>query len=129
MSHPRNPGTELDLAWVAEAQVNLAAVKRRSDQHKTRRSVKKDWQAAWYLRAITCVDLTTLAGDDTEGNVRKSTPLPLANPYLFHAALGCWRCPPTPRRWLLALPASPPTPRRWLLALPAYPPTPRRCRR
>jgi deoxyribose-phosphate aldolase len=31
--------------------------------------VKKEWQAAWLLRAVTCIDLTTLQGDDTPGNV------------------------------------------------------------
>ena len=69
--HPRNPGIELDLEWVSTACVNLPAVIRRSAQHKTRRSVKKEWQAAWYLRAVTCIDLTTLAGDDTETNVKR----------------------------------------------------------
>jgi deoxyribose-phosphate aldolase len=33
--------------------------------------VKKEWQAAWLLRAITMIDLTPLAGDDTPGNVRR----------------------------------------------------------
>jgi deoxyribose-phosphate aldolase len=51
--------------------VNLSAVQRRAATHKTRRSVKKQHQAAWLLRAITCTDLTTLAGDDTESNVRR----------------------------------------------------------
>ncbi|WP_395088845.1 deoxyribose-phosphate aldolase [Armatimonas sp.] len=67
----RNPGAPLDLEWVAETRVNRPAVERRVASLPGRRSVKKDWQAAWLLRAITCMDLTTLAGDDTPGNVRR----------------------------------------------------------
>ena len=67
----RNPGTELDLGWVLDSRVNLSATERRTNSLTKRRSVKKDWQAAWLLRAITCIDLTTLAGDDTPGNVRR----------------------------------------------------------
>lgn len=70
-SHERNPGTELELGWVEQVQVNLSATKRRAATLGTRRSVKKAWQAAWLLRAITCIDLTTLAGDDTPGKVRR----------------------------------------------------------
>jgi deoxyribose-phosphate aldolase len=69
--HNRNPGTPLDLDWVFGAQVNRSAVERRAATLPARRSVKKDWQAAWYLRAITCIDLTTLAGDDTPGRVKR----------------------------------------------------------
>ena len=61
----------LDLARVAAVQVNRSAVERRAATIPTRRTVKKEWQAAWLLRAITCIDLTTLAGDDTPGNVRR----------------------------------------------------------
>nr|WP_309695031.1 deoxyribose-phosphate aldolase [Armatimonas sp.] len=67
----RNPGAPLDLEWVAETRVNRPAVERRVASLPGRRSVKKDWQAAWLLRAITCMDLTTLAGDDTPSNVRR----------------------------------------------------------
>lgn len=67
----RNPGTALDLGWVNESRVNLSATERRAKTLTTRRSIKKDWQAAWLLRAITCIDLTTLAGDDTPGNVKR----------------------------------------------------------
>ena len=67
----RNPGAPLDLEWVAETRVNRPAVERRVASLPGRRSVKKDWQAAWLLRAITCMDLTTLAGDDTPGNVHR----------------------------------------------------------
>ncbi|HEU5381932.1 MAG TPA: deoxyribose-phosphate aldolase [Ktedonobacteraceae bacterium] len=65
----RNPGMPLDMDWVRQVRVNLSAVERRAATIPTRRTVKKEWQAAWLLRAITCIDLTTLAGDDTPGNV------------------------------------------------------------
>jgi deoxyribose-phosphate aldolase len=65
----RNPGMPLDLDWVREARANRSAIERRAVTLVTRRTVKKEWQAAWLLRAITCMDLTTLAGDDTPGNV------------------------------------------------------------
>lgn len=68
---PRNPGCELDMAWVLGSTVNLAATNRRAKTHQTRRSVKADWQAAWLLRAVQCIDLTTLAGDDTQSNVHR----------------------------------------------------------
>jgi deoxyribose-phosphate aldolase len=65
----RNPGTALDLDLVRALRVNRSAVERRAATIPTRRTVKKEWQAAWLLRAITCMDLTTLQGDDTAGNV------------------------------------------------------------
>src|SRR5260370_21776515 len=65
----RNPGLPLDLDWVREVHINRSAVERRAATLTTRRTVKKEWQVAWLLRAITCIDLTTLAGDDTPGNV------------------------------------------------------------
>ena len=68
---PRNPGMPLELAWVREARVNRSAVERRAATLRTRRTVKKEWQAAWLLRAVTLMDLTTLAGDDTPGRVRR----------------------------------------------------------
>ena len=67
----RNPGTALDLDVVRAIRVNRSAVERRAATIPTRRTVKKEWQAAWLLRAITCIDLTTLSGDDTAGNVRR----------------------------------------------------------
>ncbi|WP_201371837.1 deoxyribose-phosphate aldolase [Ktedonobacter robiniae] len=67
----RNPGMPLDLDWIHRVHVNRSAVERRAVTIPTRRSVKKEWQAAWLLRAITCIDLTTLAGDDTPGNVKR----------------------------------------------------------
>jgi deoxyribose-phosphate aldolase len=67
----RNPGTPLDLDIVRALRVNRSAVERRAATIPTRRTVKKEWQAGWLLRAITLIDLTTLAGDDTAGNVRR----------------------------------------------------------
>ena len=67
----RNPGIPLDMGWVRATTVNLSATQGRAQTLGTRRSVKKDWQAAWLLRAITMIDLTTLAGDDTPGNVTR----------------------------------------------------------
>src|SRR5437660_2828236 len=65
----RNPGTPLDVDWVRALRLNRSAVERRAATIPTRRTVKKEWQAAWLLRAITCIDLTTLQGDDTPTNV------------------------------------------------------------
>ena len=68
---PRNTGMPLDLDWVMRAQANTSAIERRAATLPGRRSVKKDWQAAWLCRAISVIDLTTLSGDDTEGRVRR----------------------------------------------------------
>ena len=70
-THPQNPGAPLDLDWVIGAHVNKSAVERRVATLAGRRTVKKEWQAAWLLRAVTCIDLTTLAGDDTPGRVKR----------------------------------------------------------
>lgn len=70
-SDGRNPGVAFDQGWVDAVRVNLSAVERRTSTLGARRSVKKDWQAAWLLRAVTCIDLTTLAGDDTPGRVER----------------------------------------------------------
>jgi deoxyribose-phosphate aldolase len=67
----RNPGMPIDLEAVRAVRVNRSAVERRAATMGTRRTVKKEWQAAWLLRAITLMDLTTLSGDDTPGNVRR----------------------------------------------------------
>jgi deoxyribose-phosphate aldolase len=61
----------LNLEWVEEIRVNTSAVERRATTIGTRRTVKKEWQAAWLLRAIACMDLTTLSGDDTADRVRR----------------------------------------------------------
>lgn len=67
----RNPGIPLDLDWVESIRVNRSAVERRAATLPARRTVKKAYQAAWLLRAIACMDLTTLGGDDTPGTVRR----------------------------------------------------------
>jgi deoxyribose-phosphate aldolase len=67
----RNSGTGLDLDIVRAIRVNRSAVERRATTIPTRRTVKKQWQAAWLLRALTLMDLTTLSGDDTPGNVKR----------------------------------------------------------
>tara|TARA_B100001027_G_scaffold55441_1_gene37248 strand:+ start:585 stop:1559 length:975 start_codon:yes stop_codon:yes gene_type:complete len=67
----RNPGTELDLDWILAVQANTSAIERRCKSLPGRRSIKKSNQAAWLLKAITCIDLTTLSGDDTESRVRR----------------------------------------------------------
>ncbi|BCL77699.1 deoxyribose-phosphate aldolase [Ktedonobacteria bacterium brp13] len=69
--HERNPGIPFDEGWLQSVHINRSAVERRAVTLPTRRTVKKEWQAAWLLRAITCIDLTTLAGDDTPGNVQR----------------------------------------------------------
>jgi len=66
-----NAGIPLDLNWVQEVRVNTSAVERRAQSQVARRSVKKEWQAAWLVRAISCMDLTTLSGDDTDDRVRR----------------------------------------------------------
>ncbi|MEK9857912.1 MAG: deoxyribose-phosphate aldolase [Deltaproteobacteria bacterium] len=70
-SDQRNPGTPLDLDWVDAVQVNRSAVERRCSSLTKRRSIKKEWQAAWLLKAIRCMDLTTLSSDDTPDRVRR----------------------------------------------------------
>src|ERR1043165_730119 len=65
----RNEGIPLDANMLKGIRVNKSAVERRTSTMTQRRSIKKEWQAAWLLRAISCMDLTTLAGDDTPGNV------------------------------------------------------------
>lgn len=69
--HGRNPGVAFDLGWAESATVNRSAVERRAATLPGRRTVKREWQAAWLLRAVQCIDLTTLSGDDTPGNVAR----------------------------------------------------------
>jgi deoxyribose-phosphate aldolase len=66
-----NKGIPLDLNWLQEIRINTSAVERRAQSQVARRTVKKEWQAAWLLRSISCMDLTTLSGDDTEDRVRR----------------------------------------------------------
>src|SRR5260370_21171421 len=70
-SAERNPGAPLHPSWFEGVGVNLSAVERRTATLPARRSVKKEYQAAWLVKALTCIDLTTLAGDDTPGRVRR----------------------------------------------------------
>lgn len=67
----RNPGMALTPAWFEHSQVNLSAAERRAASLPARRSVKKAYQAAWLIKALTLIDLTTLAGDDTPGRVHR----------------------------------------------------------
>ena len=69
--HARNPGQPLDLDRVAAVQANTSAIERRAATLPGRRSVKKEYQAAWLCKAVSLIDLTTLSGDDTEGRVRR----------------------------------------------------------
>jgi deoxyribose-phosphate aldolase len=95
-NRPRNPGAPLDPAWFEGAGVNASAVERRAATLTTRRSVKKEYQAAWLVKALTCIDLTTLAGDDTPERVRRlcaKARRPLNDDLL--AALGLVDAPPT----------------------------------
>lgn len=69
--HPRNDGMELAPELFEGVEINLSAAKRRAASLTTRRSVKKQWQAAWLVKAIQMIDLTTLAGDDTPGRVKR----------------------------------------------------------
>ena len=66
-----NSGIPLDTNWVQDVRVNTSAIEKRAQSHVARRTVKKEWQAAWLLRAISCMDLTTLSGDDTDERVRR----------------------------------------------------------
>lgn len=67
----RNPGMPLELDRVESLKVNLSAVERRVAALGGRRTVKQEWQAAWLLKAVSLIDLTTLSGDDTSGRVRR----------------------------------------------------------
>src|ERR1700680_4509252 len=67
----KNSGIPLDLGWLKQVQVNKSAAERRTATLTARRTVKKQWQAAWLLKAVSCIDLTTLAGDDTPGKIRR----------------------------------------------------------
>jgi len=69
--HTRNSGLPLDLEWVMDARANRSAIERRAASYGARRSVKKNYQAAWLVKAITCMDLTTLSGDDTAQRVKR----------------------------------------------------------
>jgi deoxyribose-phosphate aldolase len=92
----RNPGTALSPEWFESMQVNLSAAERRAATLSTRRTVKKEYQAAWLVKAVTCIDLTTLAGDDTPGRVHRlamKARRPIRDDIV--AALGLADTPPT----------------------------------
>ena len=67
----RNSGTDLNIDWINAQQANTSAIERRASSLGARRSVKKHYQTAWLLKAITCIDLTTLSGDDTAERVKR----------------------------------------------------------
>ena len=95
-NRPRNPGMALNPDWFEGVGVNASAVERRAATLTTRRSVKKEFQAAWLVKAMTCIDLTTLAGDDTPERVRRlcaKAMRPLSDDLLH--ALGLTDAPPT----------------------------------
>ncbi len=69
--HKRNEGIPFDANVFKDININRSAVERRAATLSGRRSVKKQWQAAWLLKALSCIDLTTLAGDDTKSNVHR----------------------------------------------------------
>lgn len=71
ISPTRNLGCELDIDWLANQRINRSAIERRINSLAGRRTVKKQWQAAWLLRALTCIDLTSLDGGDTHTNVAR----------------------------------------------------------
>ncbi len=70
-AHSVHQPTGFEANWLDGIRVNLSAVERRCATIMGRRTVKKEWQVAWMLKAISCIDLTTLSGDDTEGRVRR----------------------------------------------------------
>jgi len=95
-NRPRNPGAPLDPDWFESVGVNTSAVERRASTLTTRRTVKKEYQAAWLVKALTCIDLTTLSGDDTPERVRRlcaKARRPLNEELL--TALGLADAPPT----------------------------------
>ena len=67
----RNKGIALNLDWIDSVQMNRSAIERRCSTMTKRRSIKKDWQAAWLLKSLSCIDLTTLSSDDTPERVRR----------------------------------------------------------
>lgn len=67
----RNQGVAFDAGWIEDIRINFSAAERRVATLAGRRTVKKEWQAAWLLKAISCMDLTSLAGDDTPGRIRR----------------------------------------------------------
>ncbi|MDP6968419.1 MAG: deoxyribose-phosphate aldolase [Gammaproteobacteria bacterium] len=90
----RNPGVEFDTDCFAGIQVNRSATERRATSYGSRRSIKQEQQAAWLLKAITLIDLTTLSGDDTEARVRRlcaKAKHPLSQGLREQLAMGDWQ--------------------------------------
>jgi len=71
LPHPDNKGIPLDMSWVNSVHCIKPSIEKRAAELKTRRCVKKQWQAAWLLRVTSCIDLTTLAGDDALANIER----------------------------------------------------------
>ena len=69
--HTRNPGIAFNSDWLDSVEMNRSAIERRCSTLTKRRSIKKDWQAAWLLKSLCCMDLTTLSSDDTQERVRR----------------------------------------------------------
>ncbi len=67
----RNVGFALDIDWLKRVKMNRSALERRAKEIVTRRTVKKQYQAAWLLKAISLIDLTSLNGDDTDGRIKR----------------------------------------------------------
>jgi len=80
----RNTGVAFNLDWVEGIRVNKSALERRIDSLAGRRTVKKQWQAAWLLKAVSCMDLTTLSGDDTNERVRRYMGLTTGAVCVYH---------------------------------------------
>jgi deoxyribose-phosphate aldolase len=70
-SELRNEGLPFSTKYFDTININRSAVEKRVATLGGRRAVKKEFQAAWLLKAISMIDLTTLAGDDTRGNVMR----------------------------------------------------------
>ena len=96
----------LDTDLVSNIRINLSAIERRTSTLTKRRSVKKEYQAAWLLKAISLIDLTTLSGDDTAGKVErlcekaKSTP-GTRDTWIFHDFRFCGMCVCFYRIWYI----------------------------
>ena len=69
--HTKNKGIALNFDWIESVQMNRSAIERRCSSMTKRRSIKKDWQAAWLLKSLSCIDLTSLSSDDTPERVRR----------------------------------------------------------
>ena len=71
VEHQRNSGSSFDIDWINSIRINRSAIERRASSIGGRRAVKKEHQIAWMLHAVRCIDLTTLAGDDTKLRVKR----------------------------------------------------------